>query len=222
MNIIEDLFKMQDLEYKSFHSKLIPTINPNTIVGVRVPLLRKYAKEIKNCATEFLCVLPHKYYEENNLHAFLISEITDFEICIEILNKFLPYVDNWATCDGIRPKCFKKNRKKLLKEIKKWIVSNHIYTVRFAVEMLMVHFLDDDFDANYLAIVSKVRSEEYYVNMMVAWYFATALAKKWTETIVYIERKILPLWVHNKTIQKAIESYRITPVQKVYLKSLKR
>ncbi|MBO5008472.1 MAG: DNA alkylation repair protein [Clostridia bacterium] len=222
INTEKDLFKMQDIEYKAFHAKLMPTVNPDTIIGVRVPLVRAYAKKIKNDANAFLKTLPHKYYEENNLHAFLISETNDYHKCIDMLNEFLPFVDNWATCDGIRPKCFKYNKKALLNEIKIWLNSRHIYTVRFAIEMLMVHFLDDDFDEKYLKMVSEIKSDEYYINMMIAWYFATALAKQWDCAVNYIENPLLPRWVHNKTIQKAIESYRVSGEQKKILKKIKK
>ena len=216
-----ELFKLQDLEYKKFHSKLMPTINPDTIIGVRTPDLRKFAKGLIDY-DDFLNDLPHQYYEENNLHGFLISQIKDYNECIKELNKFLPYVDNWATCDGLRPKCFKKNTDKLLSEIEKWIKSNHTYTVRFAIEMLMTHFLDDDFDERYLDMVANVKSDEYYINMMIAWFFATALAKQYEYAIIYVEKNILPVWVHNKTIQKAIESYRISDDKKRFLRTLKQ
>ncbi|MBE6903674.1 MAG: DNA alkylation repair protein [Ruminococcaceae bacterium] len=221
MDITKELFKMQDLKYKEFHSKLMPTVDSQSVIGVRVPLIRAFSKKIKNEADEFLNSLPHKYYEENNLHAFLIAQTDDFDKCIKMLNVFLPFVDNWATCDSLRPKCFNKNKDKLLCEIEKWIKSKHVYTVRFAIEMLMVYYLDEDFDERYLKTVSEIKSEEYYINMMLAWYFATALAKKWDSTIIYLKNNALPLWVHNKTIQKAVESYRITAEQKEYLCSLK-
>ena len=216
------LLEMQDISYKEFHSKLMPTINPDVIIGVRTPVLRKYLKEIKNEDTNtFLNDLPHKYYEENNLHAFLIAEIKDFDDCIKELDKFLPFIDNWATCDCLKPKFFKKNRDKLLIKIKEWIKSNDTYTVRFAIGMLMTHFLDEDFKEEYLKTVASVTSDEYYINMMIAWYFATALAKQYDSAFPYIENKILPDWVHNKTIQKAVESYRISDSQKKVLKALK-
>lgn len=222
MNIREELFKMQDPEYKEFHSKLIPTVNPDLIIGVRTPVLRSFAKRIKNSADDFLRALPHVYYEENALHSFLISEIGEYDKCIELLNQFLPFVDNWAICDGLRPKCFKKNKEKLLSEIKEWLKSDCVYTVRFAIGMLMVHYLDDDFDESFLKTVSEIESEEYYINMMIAWYFTTALAKQWESAVAYLEEKRLSVWVHNKSIQKAIESYRITVGQKEYLRKLKR
>ncbi len=223
MNIKKELFSMQDVGYKNFHSKLMPNINPDTVIGVRIPLIRKLAKNIKNnLETEtFLKTLPHAYYEENNLHAFLICEIEDFDECIKKLNKFLPYIDNWATCDSLRPKSFKNNTENLLKEIENWLSSKHTYTVRFGIEMLMTYYLDKNFDEKFLKRVSKIKSSEYYINMMMAWYFATALAKQWDITFPYIKENKLPAWVHNKTIQKAVESYRITKEQKQILKGLR-
>lgn len=221
--IKEALFSMQDLEYKRFHSKLMPTIDPDTIIGVRTPQLRAFAKKIsKEENTDiFLKTLPHEYYEENNLHAFLIEQIKDYEECISQIDIFLPFVDNWATCDMMRPKCFKKHTDELLDKIQEWLKSDHSYTIRFGIEMLMVFFLDEKFDKQYLEMVATVESNEYYVNMMIAWYFATALAKQYVSTVPYIEERRLPVWVHNKTIQKAVESYRITEEQKSYLKQLK-
>ena len=217
------LFEMHDVGYKKFHCVLMPTILPSKVIGVRVPKLREYAKTLKNVGiSDFLNNLPHEFYEENNLHAFLIAEIKDFGQCIEEINKFLPFVDNWATCDGLRPKCFAKNPEKLLPEIKKWLGTGRTYTVRFGIEMLMVHFLDEHFQPEFLGLVADVKSQEYYIKMMSAWYFATALAKKWQETIVVLEKQILEKDVHNKTIQKAVESFRISPCQKQYLKTLRR
>ncbi len=217
------LDELKDEEYGDFQTKLIPTKDRAFFIGVRTPRLRKYAKElVKNQEVEgFLSDLPHKYFDENQLHGFIISEIKDYDACLEEVNRFLPYVDNWATCDQLSPKVFKKHRSRLLKEIKTWIKSKETYTVRFAIEMLMTHFLDEDFDPKYLEMVSKVRSEEYYVKMMVAWYFATALAKQYDEALPYIERKRLEPWTHNKTIRKSVESFRITDEQKAYLKRLK-
>ncbi|MCR4719534.1 MAG: DNA alkylation repair protein [Firmicutes bacterium] len=220
MNIQKELFKLQDIEYRDFHAKLMPNIDKNTIIGVRVPKIRALAKEIKGTEGDFLKQLPHKYYEENNLHAVLISQIADFEECISQLDRFLPYVDNWATCDIMNPKSFKKNKEKLLLHIEKWINSHHTYTVRFGIEMLMTHFLDEDFNEGYLKKVSLIKSDEYYINMMIAWYFATALAKKWYFAVKYLEEKRFSEWVHNKTIRKAVESYRITESQKKYLRTL--
>lgn len=219
----EKLFSMQDLKYKEFHSKLMPTVERDLVIGVRTPELRKFAKEFSKTesAGEFLQILPHKYYEENNLHAFMISPLEDFDETVEKLNIFLPYVDNWATCDMMRPAVFKKHRPELLAEIKKWLKSDKPYTVRFAIEMLMVHFLDEDFKVEYPQKVAKIRSDEYYVKMMVAWYFATALAYRYEEILPFIESKNLDSWTHNKAIQKAVESYRITSEQKEYLKTLK-
>lgn len=218
------LFEMQDLKYKEFHSKLIPTINPDAIIGVRTPELRKFAKELGNeqNVKEFLDDLPHQYYEENNLHAFLIEMINDYEECIKALNVFLPYVDNWATCDMMAPKVFKKHLSELRKQIKKWLDSEHIYEVRFAVDMLMKYYLDEKFETEYLDWVADIDSEEYYLKMVKAWFFATALAKQYEVTVPYIENQYMDKWTHNKTIQKAVESYRIDKERKQYLKSWKR
>jgi len=221
MDITQELFSLQDKEYKSFNSKLIPNVNPDTIIGVRTPALRALAKKVCNKSDEFLKSLPHNYYEENNLHGFIISGMKDFDKCIEQLDRFLPYVDNWATCDGIRPKCFGANKERLIVKIEEWISSDHVYTVRFAVEMLMCYYLDDDFAGRYPTMVAGVQSDEYYVNMMLAWYFATALAKQWDEIIPYITDHRLAPWVHNKTIQKAIESCRITAEQKDCLRGFR-
>ena len=223
-SIKEDLLKMQDKDYRDFQIKLLPTVNPNTVIGVRTPELRKYAKKLikENIYTAFLEELPHRYFDENQLHAFIISELKDYNECISYINKFLPLVDNWATCDQMSPKIFKKNHEDLVKQIKKWIKSKDTYAIRFGICTLMQHYLDEDFKIEYLSIISKIKSKEYYVNMMIAWFFATALAKKYKETIPIIENQKLDTWTHNKTIQKAIESYRITQEQKEYLKSLKR
>ncbi|MBR6635601.1 MAG: DNA alkylation repair protein [Clostridia bacterium] len=223
MNVTENLLKRQDTEYKAFHSKLMPTVDGNRVIGIRIPVLRKFAKELSDeQAKEFMSVLPHYYYEENNLHAFLIERIGDYDECIKAVNAFLPFVDNWATCDSLRPKVFKKHLPELLDQIKIWISSKETYTVRFGLEMLMCYYLDEAFKPEYLTLAAGVKSEEYYVNMMLAWFFATALAKQYDSTITFIENNILDIWVHNKTIQKAVESYRITDEQKVYLKTLKR
>ncbi len=221
--IREELFKLQDKKYRDFQSKLIPNVNSDAVIGVRTPELRKLAKkyEKKEDISMFLEVLPHRYFDENQLHAFIISERKDYKRCIEETNSFLPFIDNWATCDQLSPKIFKKNKVDLLKEIYEWITSSNTYTVRFAIGMLMQHFLDDDFDIKYPKLVAKIKSEEYYINMMIAWYFATALAKQYDKIIPFIENKKLDKWTHNKTIQKAVESYRITEEQKSYLKTLK-
>ena len=218
------LFELRDTEYRDFHSRLMPTVDKEFVIGVRTPDLRKFAKEFaksEHCG-DFLRALPHKYYEENNLHAFLIEQIKDYDLCIEELNGFLPFVDNWATCDMMRPKIFKKHLPQLLDEIYKWMKSDDVYAVRFGIEMLMCFYLDEHFSAEYPKAVAAIRSDEYYVKMMVAWYFATALAKQYDAVIPYLEQNLLDADTHNKTIRKAIESYRITEEQKAYLKALKR
>ena len=225
MNKIKNkLFKLQDKKYRDFQIKLIPTINPNTIIGIRTPELKKYAKELvkDNNYISFISDLPHKYFEENQLHAFIISEIKDYDKCIEYINKFLPYINNWATCDQMSPKIFKKYTNKLLDQVNIWIKSSKSYTIRYSILILMKYYLDDNFKKEYLEKVCNIESEEYYVNMMRAWYYATALAKQYKDTIVYIENNKLDTWTHNKTIQKARESYRIEEDKKEYLKSLKR
>ncbi len=223
-NIRIELFKMKDEKYKDFQSKLIPNIDQSNVIGVRTNKLRNYAKELvkNNNHFSFLEKLPHKYFDENQLHAFIISEIKNYNECISYLNKFLPYVDNWATCDQMSPKIFKKNTDELIEQINVWINSKETYTIRFGIGILMHYYLDDNFKDKYLYLVSKIKSNEYYVNMMRAWYFATALAKQYEKTIKIIEDKKLDIWTHNKTIQKAIESYRISKEQKEYLKGLKR
>lgn len=224
MEIREELYKLQDTEYGDFQSKLTPGIPRERFIGVRMPELRKlakaYAKEKE--AAAFLKELPHFYYEENLLHGLLIAGIKDFRTCMEAIEAFLPYVDNWAVCDGISPKVFAKPKQELLAKIKEWSSSKHVYTCRFGIGMLMRHFLEGDFLPEYLEIPADVCSEEYYVNMMLAWFFATALAKQWESTIPYLEQHRLGVWVHNKTIQKAVESFRITKEQKAYLRTLKR
>lgn len=223
MKAQELLFQLQDKGYRDFHSKLIPTIPVETIIGVRIPAIRKLAKEYgkdPECV-EFLKQLPHTYYDENILHALLVAEIKDYEVCVKEVERFLPYVDNWAVCDIFSPKVFRKNKDKLIDKIREWIASGHPYTCRFGMEMLMTHFLDEDFRVEYLEIPAAVHSEEYYVNMMIAWFYATALAKQWDAAVGYIEKKCLDPWTHNKIIQKARESYRITREQKEYLKTLK-
>ena len=223
MDIRKILFDNQDIKYRDFHSRLMPTVRKETVIGIKVPVLRKIAKNIKNTreACEFMKKLPHEYYEENNLYAFLIAEIENFDECISELELFLPFLDNWATCDSLRPKCFKSNTDRLLSCVYKWLESDKPYTVRFAIEMLMVYYLDEHFSKEYLDTVSKIKSDEYYVNMMIAWYFATALAKQYNSVFPFVKSRVLPPWVHNKTIQKAMESYRITDEQKIHLKALK-
>lgn len=218
------LFELQDQEYADFQYKLTPGIPRELFIGVRIPEIRKFAKKyIKEAdSREFLKILPHQYYDENMLHGVLISEMKNFQECVDAVDLFLPYVDNWAVCDIMSPKVFRKHKDELLVKIQEWIVSDKTYTCRFGMEMLMSHYLDQDFRPEYLELPAGVRSEEYYVNMMIAWYFATALAKQWEATIPYLENQRLAAWVHNKTIQKARESYRITSEQKEYLKNLKR
>ena len=224
MKIQKELFSLQDKEYMKFLSKLTPNVSEDTIIGVRIPEIRKLAKKlIKNDQYEdFLKKLPHKYYDENLLHGAIISESKDFEKCIKLLDNFLPFVDNWAVCDTISPKIFKKHKRELIEKIKEWIKSEKTYICRFGVEMLMTHFLDEDFENEYLEMVANIHSEEYYVKMVIAWFFATALAKKWDCAVIYLENDRLDVWVHNKTIQKARESLRITNEKKEYLKGLRK
>lgn len=216
----EQLFALQDLKYRDFHSKLMPNISKENVIGIRVPVLRKFAKNFAKDPQlqDFLQELPHQYYEENNLHMLLITQIKDYETCLREVNRFLPYIDNWATCDFPAPKCFENHKEDLLPVIKRWIASSETYTIRYGIGMLMRLYLDADFDPEYVRIVAEVKSDEYYVNMMIAWYMATALAKQWDAVIPYIEEHRMSDWVHRKTIQKAVESYRITDEQKRYLK----
>lgn len=217
------LFELQDTDYRDFQSKLIPNVSDDTFIGVRTPELRALAKEIakRDDKEEFLRTLPYKYFDEYLLHAFVIAREKDFAKCISEVELWLPYVDNWAVCDQQSPNVFKKHKAELLVYIEKWLLSGHVYTVRYAIRMLMSLFLDDDFDLRYPELVADIRSDEYYVNMMIAWYFATALAKQYDSIIPFIENKRLDIWAHNKAIQKSIESRRITPEQKEYLRSLK-
>lgn len=217
------LWDMQDLSYREFHSKLIPTVPLETIIGVRTPALRKFAKDFAKTpeAAEFLQALPHQYYEGNNLHGFLIETMKDYRQTILALDAFLPYVDNWATCDLMRPNVFRKHLPELLTQIQIWMASEHPYTVRFGIEMLMTFYLDREFQPEHLDWVAAIHSKEYYVNMMIAWYFATALAKQWDAALPYIQQCRLESWTHRKTIQKAVESYRISDEQKAYLKHLR-
>ena len=222
-NIQSLLFAKQDIKYRDFQAPLFPNIDKEKMIGVRTPELKKLAKELfgSELANKFIETLPHQYFDENQLHAFLISLIKDYKTCLKEVERFLPYIDNWGTCDQLSPKVFAKHKEELVVDIKRWIKSKHTYTVRFAIGVLLQHYLDESFKEEYLELVSKVKSDEYYINMMIAWYFATALAKQYDSTIKYIEDKQLDPWVHNKTIQKAVESYRITNEQKAYLKSLK-
>lgn len=222
--IQKELFSKQDTAYRDFQAKLIPNLADGAMIGVRTPELRKMAKQYakREDIAAFLNVLPHTYFDENQLHAFIISERRDFAQCIAELARFLPFVDNWATCDQLSPKIFKKHRQELLPPINEWLSSAQTYVIRFGIGMLMEHFLDEDFDLVYPETVAKIRSDEYYVNMMIAWYFATALAKQYQAVLPFLEQNRLDTWTHNKTIQKAVESLRITPEQKSYLKTLKR
>lgn len=222
--IQERLFALRDEEYREFQRSLIPGLSKEKIIGIRMPAMRKLAREFskEEEAAAFLKQLPHAYYDENILHAILIAGMKDYDACMEALEAFLPYIDNWAVCDSLSPKVFGKHKTELLRKIRLWIPSGHTYTCRFGTGMLMRWFLDEDFRPEYLEMPVSVRSEEYYVNMMTAWFFATALAKQWDAAILYLEQKRLDVWTHNKTIQKARESYRITPEQKEYLKTLKR
>ena len=224
LNVIsEELFALQDTEYQTFQSKLMPTIPPETVIGVRTPLLRKLAKELAGIpqAEHFLQSLPHRYYEENNLHAFLIEKIRDYDTALAETERFLPYINNWATCDCFCPKVFAKHKEELLISLRRWLGSDQTYTVRYAMGMLMRYYLDEDFQPEYLAWVAGVHSEEYYLNMMRAWYFATALAKQPDAALPWLTDRRLDVWTHNKTIQKAAESYRISPEMKQQLRELR-
>ena len=221
--IVAELFRLQDKDYAQMQAKVIPTVPAGRIIGVRTPELRAFAKRLyKDRDTEdFLSSVPHQYFDEDQLHAFVISLEKDFDKCMAAVEAFLPFIDNWATCDQLSPVSFKKEPEKLLPHIGLWIGSDRTYTVRFAVGMLMQHFLDERFDTKYADRVAEIRSEEYYVNMMIAWYFATALAKQYDSVLPYLEGRKLARWAHNKAIQKSVESFRITAEQKAYLKTLK-
>ena len=217
------LFALQDEKFRDFNAALMPTVEKSTTIGVRTPELRKLARELYGTkeAEAFMAALPHVYFEENNLHGFLIELLKDYDACVEELERFLPFVDNWATCDLMSPKVFRKHKAELLGKIRTWIASGETYTVRFGMKMLMDNYLDGDFDTEYPELVASVVSEEYYVRMMQAWYFATALAKQHKAVLPFIEEKRLETWTHNKAIQKAIESRRVSDEQKTYLRSLK-
>ena len=223
----KDLFEMQDLKYRDFQSKLMPTVDKEKVIGVRIPQLRKYASSFLKLSSreeinEFMHTLPHQYYEEDNLHAFIIEKIKAYEECIDALNAFLPYVDNWATCDMMNPKVLKKEPERLLEQVKVWMKAKETYVVRFAMGCLMNYYLEENFTTECADLVAEVQSDEYYIQMMQAWYFATALAKQYDAVLPYLLEHRLSMLVHNKTIQKAVESYRITTEQKDYLKTLKR
>ena len=221
----QNLFGMRDAAYAAFIAKLTPGFPPSHFIGVRVPLLRTIARSFAKeeaASQRFLSHLPHSYYEEDMLHGMLISLVKDYDRCLDLTDRFLPYVDNWAVCDTLSPKVFAKHKAQLLENILRWSSSSHTYTCRFGLRMLMTHFLDDSFSADFLEIPATIRSEEYYVKMMVAWFFATALAKQWKATLPYLENRQLDPWTHRKTIQKAIESYRIPPERKDYLRTLRK
>lgn len=221
----QNLFGMRDAAYAAFIAKLTPGFPPSHFIGVRVPLLRTIARSFAKeeaASQRFLSHLPHSYYEEDMLHGMLISLVKDYDRCLDLTDRFLPYVDNWAVCDTLSPKVFAKHKAQLLENILRWSSSSHTYTCRFGLRMLMTHFLDDSFSADFLEIPATIRSEEYYVKMMVAWFFATALAKQWEATLPYLENRQLDPWTHRKTIQKAIESYRIPPERKDYLRTLRK
>lgn len=222
-NVQTQLFELQDLGYRDFQAKLMPTVNKEKIIGIRTPALRAFAKKYGKTdeAKEYLQILPHQYYEENNLHGLLIEQIKDYDRCLKEIDCFLPYIDNWATCDMLAVKVVKKHLDTFIDEVYRWLESDHTYTIRFGINMLMRYYLDDAFQMEYPEKVAQIRSEEYYVNMMRAWYFATALAKQYDKILPFIEGRKLDVWTHNKTIQKAIESYRIMPDQKEYLRGLK-
>ena len=219
----ERLGALADPSYRAFQQKLIPTVDPARVLGVRTPALRRLARELAGSpfAAEFLQTLPHRSYEEDNLHAFLIEQISDFDAVIAALDRFLPYVDNWATCDMMRPKIFRRHREALLAAIRRWLASGHVYTVRYAIEMLMCWFLDDSFSPEYPRMVASVSDEAYYVHMMIAWYFATALATQYEAILPWFETIRLSPKTHNKALQKALESNRLTDTQKAYLRTLK-
>ena len=221
--ILQLLTERQDTAYRDFQSPLMPTVDKNTVIGVRTPVLKQLAKELlpRKDIGIFLASLPHTTFDENQLHAYILSEMKETAECIEEIDRFLPYIDNWATCDSLSPKIFRKHPPELLPAIDRWLADSHTYTVRFAVSMLMRHYLDNTFSVSYVEKVCAVQSEAYDVNMMIAWYFATALAKQYEAVLPFMEQYRLSPWTHNKAIQKALESRRITPEQKAYLKQLK-
>lgn len=222
--IQEKLFEYQDLGYREFNSKLIPNIDKETMIGVRIPDIRKIEKSLSTEEKEeFLLKLPHKYFEENMLHGIIISNMKDYNKVITNLEKFLPYVDNWAVCDSISPKILKKNREKVITNVLSWIKSNHTYVCRFGIGMIMQLYLEDEyFKKTYLDIIAKIKTEDYYINMMRAWIFQVALVKQWKEAIVYIEKGLLDEFTHNKTISKSCDSYKVEKEKKEYLKTLRR
>ena len=222
--IVKKLFDNRDLEYRDFHSRLIPNIDKERIIGVRTPVLRKLAKEISKSdyVDEFLEELPHKYNEENMLHGMILSiKYKDISVLLLKLDKFLEYVDNWAITDMISPKIFKKYPDKVYKYILKWINSKHEYKMRFGIVSLLQFYLDENYNKEILNVVSKIKSDYFYVKMAIAWFYSFALIKQYDDTIIYFENRLLGKWIHNKSIQKAIESYRVDKERKEYLRSLK-
>ncbi len=224
MDIEKELFILRDIQFRDFNAKLIPNISKDTIIGVKTPQLKQLAKEVYKSGKykDFISAFPHKYFEENQLHAFIIAQIADFDMAIFELERFFPYVDNWATCDQLIMKAIAKSPERILNKIDSWLASGKTYTVRFAIGLLMRYFLDERFDKKYLEKIAAIKSDKYYINMMIAWYFATALSKQWETSVKYIEEKRLDIWVHNKTIQKARESLRVTEEHKIFLKGLVR
>lgn len=224
MDVIKRLYELEDKEYKQFQAKIVPNISPDTIIGVRVPKLKELAKELNKDSDKesFMKKLPHKYYEENQIHMFLIGMEKDFDKSIKQLDEFLPFADNWAVTDQSSPKSFKKNHEKLLPIIERWLNSDHVYTARYAINVYMREFLDEDFDVAHAELICQKKGDDYYLKMIIAWYFATALAKQYDAVVPYIENNRLETWTHNKAIQKAIESYRVTDENKAYLRTLKR
>ena len=222
-DMMKSLYAAQNIAYRDFNAKLIPNISHDLFIGVRTPILRKIAKDIIQSGGQdtFMATLPHKYFEENQLHAFIISEIKDFDTCIQETERFLPYIDNWATCDQLNPRVFKKNLNVLYKYVCKWIKSKHVYTVRFAIKILMQYWLDDKFDEKYADMVANIKSDEYYINMMRAWYFATGLAKQFDKILPYLEQSHIDEWTRQRAIQKACESYRVTDKNKEILRKIR-
>ena len=220
-NILDSLYALQDTVYRDFNSALIPNVPKDSFIGVRTPSLRKLAKDMikSGLAKDFVGNLPHKFFEENQLHAFILSYLRDFDVVIRETERFLPYVDNWATCDQLSPGVFKSNKNELLNYVYKWIKSKHTYTVRFGVKVLMQYWLDDDFDEKYADIVANIKSDDYYVNMMRAWYFATGLAKQYERVLPYLQK--LDGWTRKRTIQKSLESFRVSDEHKQELRLLK-
>ena len=221
--IQKEFFENQDIEYRDFNAKLLPTVDRDTMIGIRTPVIRNIAKKYaeREDIGDFLSALPHRYYDENNIHGAIISLGKDLDTVVSQLNGFLPYVDNWATCDLIRPKMFKKHTEELMPHILGWIESGETYTVRFGIEMLMSFCLKENFREEHLELVAGVKSNEYYVNMAISWYFATALAFQYASAVKYLEQNKLDKWTHNMTVKKACESFRVTEEQKVYLKTLR-